>query len=43
MLDGWPSQIGVPRIRISAARTRSRSRGHSSPSPSSDVTPGLMS
>ena len=26
MLDGWPSQIGVPRMRISAARTRRRQR-----------------
>ena len=41
-LDGWPSQIGVPITRMSAASRRLRSFGQSSPRPSSDLTPGLM-
>src|SRR3981081_4247028 len=42
MLDGWPSQIGVPITRMSAARMRARSFGQASPLPSLDFTPGLM-
>src|SRR5258705_2032813 len=42
MLDGWPSQIGVPITRMSAARMRARSLGQASPLPSLDCTPGLM-
>src|SRR5258705_7917154 len=42
MLDGWPSQIGVPITRMSAARMRARSLGQASPLPSLDFTPGLM-
>ena len=41
-LDGWPSQMGVPRTRMSASRILARRSGQSSPSPSSDLTPGLM-
>ena len=35
-LDSWPSQIGVPKIRMSAARMRRRMSGQASPSPSSE-------
>lgn len=42
-LDGCPSQIGVPKMRMSQSRMRLRMPGHASPAPSSEVTPGLMS
>ena len=42
-LDGWPIQIGRPRMKISVAMIFSRSFGQSSPFPMSDKTPGLMS
>src|SRR5437016_2047772 len=41
-LEDWPSQIGVPIIRMSAASTRLSSFGQSSPRPSSCSTPGKM-
>ena len=43
MLDGWPSQMGVPMTRMSLARTRARIVGQASPGPSSEVTPGFTS
>jgi hypothetical protein len=41
--EGWPSQIGVPITRMSAARILRRSSGQASPGPSSEVTPGFTS
>jgi hypothetical protein len=39
-LDICPSQIGVPKIRMSAARIRCRIDGPLVASPSSELTPG---
>src|SRR5665213_273374 len=41
-LDGWPIQIGVPIINISASRMRRSNFGQSSPRPSFELTPGMM-
>jgi hypothetical protein len=41
-LEGCPSQMGEPMIKMSEATTLLRNSGQASPSPSSDLTPGLM-
>ncbi|GAX58001.1 hypothetical protein SO3561_09572 [Streptomyces olivochromogenes] len=43
MLEAWPSQIGVDRMRMSASMIVSRIPGHASPSPISVFTPGRTS